>query len=161
MFLVSLILALVGFASARDRSYAGDALDLTRHARDGDYLRAQEASRVSLGNLTSYAGFVETTPGKHMYFWFFPAQNKDPNAPLLIWLQGGPGGSSLFGLFAEMGPFSLDEDLNLVERPTTWNKEYGCSLLTTPSARDSPIPTTLRLDFATTPRCASPIICIG
>ena len=40
-----------------------------------------------------------------MFWWYFPAQTNDPDAPLLIWLQGGPGGSSLFGLFAEMGPF--------------------------------------------------------
>ena len=46
-----------------------------------------------------------------MFFWYFPAQNGDANAPLIIWLQGGPGGSSMFGLFSEMGPWSLDEVL--------------------------------------------------
>lgn len=38
-----------------------------------------------------------------MYFWFFPAQNGDANAPVVVWLQGGPGASSLFGLFGEIG----------------------------------------------------------
>jgi vitellogenic carboxypeptidase-like protein len=40
---------------------------------------------------------------------------------VLLWLQGGPGGSSLFGLFNEHGPFIVKKDLaTLLIRPTTW-----------------------------------------
>ena len=71
-----------------------------------------------------------------MFFWFFPAQvhrhtndwvvirstvwsyiivlfvpqSGQMDAPLLLWLQGGPGGSSLFGLFNENGPLYVDKD---------------------------------------------------
>ena len=46
---------------------------------------------------------VNATTGSNMYFWFFPAQSGDANAPVVVWLQGGPGASSLFGLFGEIG----------------------------------------------------------
>jgi vitellogenic carboxypeptidase-like protein len=76
--------------------------------------------------ITSYAGFFQSdqAAGNNMFFWYFPAQNGDENAPLAIWLQGGPGGASTFGLFAEMGPFFLTKDgagkLSLHDRPTSW-----------------------------------------
>lgn len=39
-----------------------------------------------------------------------PDANKYREKPLVLWLQGGPGASSLFGLFTENGPFFVDED---------------------------------------------------
>ena len=42
------------------------------------------------------------------------------NNPVLLWLQGGPGGTSLFGLFNEHGPFIVKVDNTLEPRATTW-----------------------------------------
>jgi hypothetical protein len=55
----------------------------------------------------SYAGFFEVNATAHAehFFWYWPALNGNASAPLLVWLQGGPGSSSLFGMWAEHGPY--------------------------------------------------------
>jgi carboxypeptidase C (cathepsin A) len=44
----------------------------------------------------------------------------DPNAPLVMWLQGGPGSSGLIGLFFEMGPYALTK-----HEVRAFEEEYG------------------------------------
>lgn len=63
-------------------------------------------------------GYVDVRPGAHMFWWlYFTTADSSTNPPLIIWLQGGPGGSSVgFGNFAEIGPL----DVNLKNRSTTW-----------------------------------------
>lgn len=70
---------------------------------------ATEVFDVFPGGVPSFAGYaaVNATAKNKLFFWYVPAMNGDKDAPLLIWLQGGPGGSSLFGMFAEMGPFQV------------------------------------------------------
>lgn len=45
-------------------------------------------------------------------YWFHSFLQTQPlNAPVILWLQGGPGGSSLFGLFVEHGPYFVTSNL--------------------------------------------------
>ncbi len=40
----------------------------------------------------------------------------------MLWLQGGPGCSSLFGMLYINGPFWINEDLTLRKNPGSWNR---------------------------------------
>ncbi|KAI5273348.1 alpha/beta-hydrolase [Aureobasidium subglaciale] len=56
----------------------------------------------------SYAGLMPISSQQNaseLYFWFFPSENSHAGDEILIWLNGGPGCSSLEGLLQENGPF--------------------------------------------------------
>lgn len=91
----------------------GTALILTPLIKEGKVKEARKSARVDsklfLG-FKSYSGFltVNETYNSNLFFWFFPVANKPLNStPWIIWLQGGPGASSLTGLFDEIGPFTV------------------------------------------------------
>ncbi|KAF2703275.1 carboxypeptidase cpdS precursor [Pleomassaria siparia CBS 279.74] len=58
----------------------------------------------------SYAGLLPISPAANesseLYFWFFPSANPDADDEITIWLNGGPGCSSLEGFLQENGPIS-------------------------------------------------------
>jgi len=52
----------------------------------------------------------------NMFWWFYGARSNRNTAPLVLFLQGGPGASSLFGDYLEMGP----NDVYGNARNTSW-----------------------------------------
>jgi carboxypeptidase C (cathepsin A) len=73
-----------------------------------------------------YTGWVHI-PGTYptnTFFWFIGA--RDPTDQLTIWLNGGPGSSSMLGLFTENGPCEVIElsqsKLGTVARDWGWDR---------------------------------------
>jgi carboxypeptidase C (cathepsin A) len=69
----------------------------------------------------TYAGFINVNQkyGAYLYYYFVESQNK-PTDPVVLWLQGGPGCSSLFGCFVENGPILIRSDGSFVANPWSW-----------------------------------------
>ncbi|KAI1434540.1 Alpha/Beta hydrolase protein [Xylaria sp. CBS 124048] len=57
----------------------------------------------------SYSGYLPITDDPNdtneLFFWFFPNSEGSDAKEILLWLNGGPGCSSLEGLIQENGPF--------------------------------------------------------
>ncbi|KAL4449695.1 hypothetical protein ABPG74_007518 [Tetrahymena malaccensis] len=72
-------------------------------------------------NETYNTGFVKIRKDSDIFYWQFDSRSNPSTDPLVIWLNGGPGCSSLTGLFAENGPFKVNDDLTLSSNPYSWN----------------------------------------
>ena len=104
-------------------------LFLTPIINAGKLNEARNRSRVVplLDNIESYTGFltVNKSAGSHLFFWYVPKTGiHNATAPLILWLNGGPGASSLFGLFHENGPLLVTQSYGLQKRDHAWTNHY-------------------------------------
>lgn len=65
------------------------------------------------------------------FFWFIEARQTPEAAPLTIWLSGGPGTSSMFGLFNEVGPCEVVQmnDGTYGTRARLWGWDRSSNIL--------------------------------
>ena len=70
-----------------------------------------------------WSGFVEVEPGTQLFYYLVKSAGVPSNDPLVWWMNGGPGASSLVGLFSENGPLLLNKSLQLTPNPYSWNKK--------------------------------------
>ncbi|CAN6346090.1 unnamed protein product [Urochloa humidicola] len=86
-----------------------------------------------------YGGYVtvDEEAGRTLYYWFQEADSNgtDPaTAPLLLWLNGGPGCSSIgSGALEEQGAFRLSPHGELFLNEFAWNKVANVLFLESPA----------------------------
>ena len=101
-----------------------------------DYkLRVKTTNPGELGidHTKQYSGYLDVeSEDKHFFYWFFESRNDPKNDPVILWLNGGPGCSSLTGLFFELGSSAIDENLNPVYNPYSWNNNASVIFLDQP-----------------------------
>lgn len=75
-----------------------------------------------------------------LHYWFVESEGNPTTDPVVLWLNGGPGASSLIGLLTENGPFVLNDDSivnttnvpQLIRNPYTWSKNANVLFLESP-----------------------------
>uniref|UniRef100_A0A8C0U8Y0 Carboxypeptidase n=1 Tax=Cyanistes caeruleus TaxID=156563 RepID=A0A8C0U8Y0_CYACU len=71
-----------------------------------------------------FSGYLCAGPGKYLHYWFVEAQSNPQSSPLVLWLNGGPGCSSMEGFLKEHGPF-LIANILYVESPAGVGFSYS------------------------------------
>ncbi|KAJ1833605.1 hypothetical protein LPJ63_002649 [Coemansia sp. RSA 2711] len=88
-------------------------------------------------SVQQYSGYMDIAPDKHLFYWFFEARNqRQPRhlTPLVLWLNGGPGCSSLSGLLSGVGPCHVGSDSNsTTTNPYSWNTNVNILFLDQPT----------------------------
>ncbi|KAG8385579.1 hypothetical protein BUALT_Bualt03G0059900 [Buddleja alternifolia] len=83
-----------------------------------------------------YAGYVTVNEknGRALFYWFYEATTFADKKPLVLWLNGGPGCSSVgYGATQEIGPFLVDTDgRGLIFNSFSWNTEANLLFLESP-----------------------------
>eukprot|EP00392_Amoebophrya_sp_AT5.2_P009990 g10021.t1 len=85
-----------------------------------------------------YSGFLDATDGCdtekngkycRLHYWFATSENNvarhkpAEKIPVVLWLNGGPGSSSLIGFLEENGPLLVNSTGGLMPNPYAWTKE--------------------------------------
>ncbi|XP_030067886.1 lysosomal protective protein [Microcaecilia unicolor] len=81
-----------------------------------------------------YSGYLNVSEHKHLHYWFVESQVDPSTSPVVLWLNGGPGCSSLDGLLTEHGPFLIQPDGSSLEyNPYSWNMVANVLYLESPA----------------------------
>ncbi|KAF0690729.1 Aste57867_17893 [Aphanomyces stellatus] len=85
-------------------------------------------------NFDQYAGHIPLqSNGQKMFYWLVESESTPATDPLVLWLNGGPGCSSLGGFFTELGPFVVGSDLTVKRNPYAWNRKANVVFLESPA----------------------------
>lgn len=94
---------------------------------------------TSLPNLTfplssrHFSGYLSSLNSTNLFYWFTESQSNPVTDPLLVWLSGGPGCSSLFGSFAEIGPVLIHASGKLTSNEYAWNRKANLLFIESPA----------------------------
>ncbi|ONI33690.1 hypothetical protein PRUPE_1G440900, partial [Prunus persica] len=105
--------------------------------KEADKIEALPGQPAEGVNFDQYAGYVTVDPraGRALFYYFVESPHNSSTKPLVLWLNGGPGCSSLgYGAMEELGPFRVSSDnKTLYRNDYAWNKVANVIFLESPA----------------------------
>ncbi|KAG8651896.1 hypothetical protein MANES_06G035575v8 [Manihot esculenta] len=109
----------------------------------GGLTKEQELDRISAlpgqppVSFSQFSGYVTVNEkhGRALFYWFTEATSLPHEKPLVLWLNGGPGCSSVaYGASEEIGPFRINRTASsLYLSNFSWNSEANILFLESPA----------------------------
>ncbi|KAJ7134837.1 Alpha/Beta hydrolase protein [Mycena epipterygia] len=85
-------------------------------------------------SVKQYFGFLDIAEDKHLFFWFSESRSSPSSDPLVMWLNGGPGGSCTTGPLFEHGPCTVNKtEDGTSDNPCSWNTNANIIFLEQPA----------------------------
>ena len=74
-------------------------------------------------SIRMHAGYLPVNHQHHgaLFFWHFADKSTTDKSTTVIWLAGGPGGSSIAEAWWEIGPFRFQQDGTIVKNNGSWS----------------------------------------
>ncbi|XP_010509563.1 PREDICTED: serine carboxypeptidase-like 28 [Camelina sativa] len=128
MLVVCMVIALVDVVSSRD--------DANKEQKIKDKIIALPGQPPKL-NFSQFSGYVtvDSTAGRALFYWLTETPRPSDTKPLVLWLNGGPGCSSIaYGASEEIGPFRINPDGKTLRfNIYAWNKVANVLFLDSPA----------------------------
>eukprot|EP01062_Namystynia_karyoxenos_P010911 TRINITY_DN1389_c0_g2_i1.p2 TRINITY_DN1389_c0_g2~~TRINITY_DN1389_c0_g2_i1.p2 ORF type:complete len:550 (+),score=221.87 TRINITY_DN1389_c0_g2_i1:77-1651(+) len=88
-----------------------------------------------------WSGLIPSTRSQ-FHYWLYESESDDPSKdPLVLWYNGGPGASSMFGMMVELGPLSINYDSLKSDPPQLFYNEHAWTRVANVMAVEQPPPT--------------------
>jgi serine carboxypeptidase-like clade 2 len=81
-----------------------------------------------------WSGYLKVSDTKSLHYIYVESMSNVTGDPVVIWLNGGPGCSSLLGAFSENGPFIFDDGESVIKpNPYAWNQRANLLYIESPA----------------------------
>ncbi|KAG2356825.1 peptidase S10 serine carboxypeptidase [Suillus spraguei] len=92
----------------------GLTYELVQHPRFVDHKLRVTEPKLCDPSVQQYSGYLDITDDKHLFFWFFESRSSPEYAPLMLWLNGGPGLLLVRGAGTLFNPHSWNAYANII-----------------------------------------------
>eukprot|EP01126_Amoeba_proteus_P002277 TRINITY_DN10719_c0_g1_i2.p1 TRINITY_DN10719_c0_g1~~TRINITY_DN10719_c0_g1_i2.p1 ORF type:complete len:408 (-),score=50.17 TRINITY_DN10719_c0_g1_i2:104-1327(-) len=89
---------------------------------------------ITFSSAKTFSGYltVNATLDANLFYYFIESSSSPSRDPLILWLQGGPGCSSLFGAFIENGPVLIQSNGAFKPNPYSWTAKANVLWIDSP-----------------------------